>query len=153
MSQGRLELVLLSLCLFLPDCSLLSNGCLLSLSPPTSRSVTGLDKEPDLVHMEAQTADGRECLQPTLKKWALSQERSGNGNSLNFVSPFTFQLIGKMWVMWFDVRHILILSPWGEIQRLQGLCLWRGWAEAQSVGLRSRLFCSLFICLSIMYFT
>lgn len=55
--------------------------------------------------------------------------------------------------MGFDVRHTLILSPWGEIQRLQGLCLWRGWAEAQFVGLRSCLFCSLFSCFSIMYFT
>lgn len=44
--------------------------------------MTGLDKEPDLVHMEAQTADGRECLQPTLKKWACSQEWNGNGISL-----------------------------------------------------------------------
>lgn len=38
----------------------------------------GLDKEPDLVHMEARTADGRECLQSMLKNCTLSQERSGN---------------------------------------------------------------------------
>ena len=101
MSQGRLELVLLSLILSLSDCSLLSNwlpSFSLSLSPP--RSVTGLDKEPDLVHMEARTADGRECLQPTLKKWALSQEWGGNGNSLySFYLPIYILIDRK------DVGH------------------------------------------------
>lgn len=53
--------------------------CFYSLPP---RSVAGLDKEPDLVHMEARTADGRECLEPMLKKCTLSQEWNGNWNSL-----------------------------------------------------------------------
>lgn len=53
--------------------------------------MAGLDKEPDLVHMEAQTADGRECLQPMLKigLWA----KNGVGMRIrftHFTSPFTF---------------------------------------------------------------
>lgn len=104
--------------------------------------------------MEARTADGRECPQPTLKKWSLSQEWSGNGISLYSFSVPIYILIDRKDVgHGFDVKHTFILSPWGEIQRLQGLCLWRGRAEAQSVGLRSRLFCSLFSCFSITYFT
>lgn len=58
--------------------------------------MTGLDKEPDLVHMEARTADGRECLQPMLKKWALSQEWSGNGHSLcSFCLPISILIDRK----------------------------------------------------------
>lgn len=67
--------------------------------------MAGLDKEPDLVHMEARTADGRECLQPVLKKWALGV---GMGiHSTYFVSPFIFQLIGKTLVMGFGVMGLV----------------------------------------------
>lgn len=69
----------------------------------------------------------------------------------HFVSHFTFELIGKMWVVEFDGRRILILSSRAEVQRLQGLYLWRDWAEGQSVGLRSHLPCFLFSCFTIVY--
>lgn len=47
-----------------PECYPLLSMVLWSLSfclPSFPRSVAGLDKEPDLVHMEARTADGCEC--------------------------------------------------------------------------------------------
>lgn len=104
--------------------------------------------------MEARTADGREYLQPMLKSglWVTN----GVGMEIHitrFVSHFTFELIGKMWSVEFDGRHTLILSTRWEIQRLQGFCLWRDWAEEQSVGLRSHLLCFRFSCFTITYFS
>lgn len=47
----------------------------------------GLDKEADLVHMEARTADGRECLSAELIK---SEKRRVNSIWLIFVLQFAF---------------------------------------------------------------
>lgn len=107
----------------------------------------GLDKEPDLVHMEARTADGRECLQSMLKNCTLSQERSGNWNSLCSFCLSIYILIDRknayhgVWCETYPYPSNL-----GGIQRLQDVCLWRTQVEAQSVGLRSSLSCSLFSC-------